>query len=310
LEVCVWLEVLGRELIRKGELDAALEVARWARRVAMAQLKFKHSIFGVSIASRWFDLSSDLVERVLNTRDMTPKMLKGLAIDLARQDPEEAWIVQSIHGEYQHMKFLLSNPAVRIEFIDKLTEGFYERDWVDRFLGDLRFNRNLTLAYVLEFFREVKSALKEHRRADVSAIKSSLPIGAFGKNLRGVNFAGYCLRVPEMHLAADIQLAAIARQRLLGVRLAILAYHFENAGQFPLNLKAMGPEALPENIVDPFSGSQFLYDPVRQILYSVGLDRVPSGGSPDQQFFLENLEDPVNDDLTMRILPKGSPDSP
>lgn len=83
------------------------------------------------------------------------------------------------------------------------------------------------------------------------------------------------LNLPEQNnkrCREDFQVSAIQ------VLFALKAYNLETGG-YPTSLNELVPKYLSKVPEDPFDGKPIKYSPTKKILYSVGKDRVDSGGS-------------------------------
>ncbi|MDP3994514.1 MAG: hypothetical protein Q8P91_01630 [bacterium] len=78
------------------------------------------------------------------------------------------------------------------------------------------------------------------------------------------------------------------------IMLALKAYNLDTGG-YPTTLDQLVPKYIPKVYEDPFDGKPIKYSPTKKIIYSIGKDRIDSGGSdgddwltmPDPTFKIE-----------------------
>lgn len=86
-------------------------------------------------------------------------------------------------------------------------------------------------------------------------------------------------------------LSSIARDRLVQARVALQRARAD--GKMTARLEELVPQYLHNVPVDPFDGAPVKYNPDRGILYSVGIDRIDSGGAVSREGVFRDRNEPV-----------------
>ncbi|MFM9874032.1 MAG: hypothetical protein ACKVQS_11280 [Fimbriimonadaceae bacterium] len=94
-------------------------------------------------------------------------------------------------------------------------------------------------------------------------------------------------------ILGQASLAAVTSEAGLGLSEVVLAAQrgLLETGTLPGSFEELAKFGLPDDVVDPFSGKAFGYDPVRGIAWSVGSDGVDSGGVDEPERWTTEAKD-------------------
>lgn len=266
-------------LARRGDespaFAAAIDLAEMARRLqeVWAWPGYMHRSLEVNAAA-----TESLAELLRQTRLSGPALAE-FQNEFKQCLLEDHLLQQACAAYYVHEKKLLLGRASG-ELLDTMPGGqMHQRP------GRLFFKTNETLADFASAFRELRGEITRppYTRLSAGSIQStSLKLKAtrfYHPNAGGESYFNDHIS-PYLDLPAKLSLAK-ARHGLVMCLFAVRR-HLAEQQQMPARLSDLVPASLDAVPTDPYSGEPFQYDPVKGLLYSVGVNLIAEGGRKGQ----------------------------
>jgi len=242
-------------------LAAAESILGFGVRIKNSPVPFLHHLVGDSIER----LGLDLVRKFAGQTQISDSSLRDLLTRLDRLPSVEAPMTNAARGEYAYLLSSLDDPVL------------------PKVPGVV--NRSATAALLARDFRQVLGLMPLTYQQALPRLPQEVTnrtfFSIFGSLLRGNLVGEFVADTSPARGAAMIRSKSRTAVHREATRACVaLALHRRKHGKLPESLSVISPDLLSVPPRDDFDGKPLRYDPVRQILYSVGQDLEDHGGLP------------------------------
>jgi len=235
------------------------------------------------------ELGAEQSRRMVRDVNCPPELLQPLEISLRGGDRLYVGAAESLRAEFTTMRNTFAMLAEAPEAYTDLggeSGGLTLKTMTSiPLVWGYMLHPNRSMEIVAEEFRPVIAGLQTPWSADLNQDPDEMPaaldIPESSREMAKPNRVGILLlsiTLPvisgSVNRVLQIQASREATRILIGLRLYELS-----EGRLPERLDELVPGYLERIPVDPFSGQPFRYDREREIVWSVGKDRVDQGGS-------------------------------
>lgn len=251
--------------------DAALEIATVARRLQTLHTwptMYPHCI-------EMHERASEAIAHFLRTTQLDAYHLGQLQLLYERNAPSDTMLRDALNRFYQYERRLITGPRAG-DLWDQVTPEIPQLRH-----GRLFFKPNTTLQDFATCFRGLKNEVVKvpyARSYPLVAVigPPGMPDAHLGSpNITGRRYANE--RLWSYGRLVERQGLQITRHQLVLALFGVRRF-VADTGRLPKTLSELTPHYFTELPIDPCNGEPLHYDPVRGIIWSVGMDWTDAGG--------------------------------